>query len=123
MKTLTKGTNMSFSDFELIEIKDKMDQYINKIRPEEKMRPELDIFYKIDKQSVEIYEIRQLPGHKRQSMSQIAKATYIRTGKLWYIFWMRADEKWHKYEPVKEVKSIDEFIKVVEEDIYGCFWG
>ena len=53
----------------------------------------------------------------------IAKATYVRTRDLWKIFWMRADLKWHGYEPVPTVGSIDKFLAVVNEDRYGCFFG
>ncbi len=36
---------------------------------------------------------------------------------------MRADLKWHRYEPVPEVNSLDEFLKIIEEDAYSCFYG
>jgi len=41
----------------------------------------------------------------------------------WKIYWQRADLKWHLYEPNKEVKTIKTFIKIVDEDKLGCFWG
>jgi hypothetical protein len=31
--------------------------------------------------------------------------------------------KWHRYDPDPEVKSIEEFLALVEKDEYGCFFG
>lgn len=39
------------------------------------------------------------------------------------VCWLRADLKWHRYAPVPEVGTLEEFLAVVEEDEYGCFWG
>jgi hypothetical protein len=54
---------------------------------------------------------------------EIAKTTYIKSKDHWKIFWMRADLKWHSYEPHPIVKDIKEFVAVVSKDEYGCFWG
>ncbi len=112
---------MAFNQSEIDLIKMEMDGYIAKIRPKQEIRDKLDISYKISGQSVEIFEIR--PDMKGRIMnSPIAKTTYIRTNNTWKIFWMRADLKWHSYEtPV--VKSLKEFIKIVDDDEYCCFWG
>jgi hypothetical protein len=39
------------------------------------------------------------------------------------VFWMRRDLKWHRYEPASEVKTIEDFLAVVDKDAYACFWG
>jgi hypothetical protein len=31
--------------------------------------------------------------------------------------------KWHRYDPDPEVKTLDEFLEVVENDEFACFWG
>ena len=31
--------------------------------------------------------------------------------------------KWHGYKPASIVKSVDEFLSVVDGDPYGCFFG
>ncbi|HEX6996752.1 MAG TPA: DUF3024 domain-containing protein [Gammaproteobacteria bacterium] len=36
---------------------------------------------------------------------------------------MTSDLKWHGYEPMPEVQSIDAFFKLVSEDAYACFFG
>lgn len=53
----------------------------------------------------------------------VAKATFVRSQDCWKIFWMRADLKWHGYEPLPAVDSIEEFLVAVDKGEYGCFWG
>ncbi len=52
-----------------------------------------------------------------------ARATYVKSKNHWKIYWMRQDLKWHSYEPVPTVKSIEEFCHVVDEDAHYCFFG
>ena len=75
-------------------------------------------------QSVELLEIRPQwddPAiiHRRP----FAKATYVKVQDCWKVSWMRASLKWQGYEPTPAVPSIDEFLAVVDQDQYGCFWG
>lgn len=53
----------------------------------------------------------------------IAKTTWVKSRKVWRVFWQRADMKWHSYPPLPEVKSLQEFIDAVEVDEYACFYG
>lgn len=98
--------------------------FLLKRRSPEEMRDQLDIAYRIDEQSVLIFEIR--PRFDDPSIKQetpIAKATYVQAAKQWKIFWMRADLKWHGYKPHLTVTTIDEFFELVDKDRYGCFFG
>ncbi|MFA0900803.1 DUF3024 domain-containing protein [Vibrio cholerae] len=36
---------------------------------------------------------------------------------------MKSDLKWHAYEPIPEVKFLEVFFEVLQDDAYGCFWG
>jgi hypothetical protein len=36
---------------------------------------------------------------------------------------LRRDMKWHSYEPMPEVESIDAFFKLVAADAHACFFG
>lgn len=88
------------------------------------MWSQVDLAYRIAGQSVEIFEIR--PAWKTPNVTieeRIAKAMYVRTQNVWRIYWQRADLKWHSYEPVPEVVGLSEFLSVLEEDAYACFWG
>ena len=115
---------MAFNEFELRKYQQILDKYIERIRPPENIRKELDISYKIINQSVVIYEIRpQYNNPKMIRNIEIAKTTYVRTQDIWKIYWMRSDLKWHGYEPNPEVDDLSDFLSIIEEDKYGCFWG
>lgn len=49
--------------------------------------------------------------------------TWVNTQKVWRIFWHRADMIWHRYAPLPEVKTLEEFIDAVEADEDACFYG
>ena len=55
--------------------------------------------------------------------SGYAKATYVKANKNWKVYWKRADQKWHQYEPKPTVSSLSHFLKLVDEDKYACFKG
>lgn len=115
---------MALDVLKMIDVIEALENYIAKVRPPLEMRKELDISYKIDNQSVIIFEIR--PRYDKPEVyleSPVAKTTYIHVKHHWKIFWMRADLKWHNYQPKSFVKSINEFLKIVEEDKHGCFWS
>jgi len=115
---------MALSEFEIKRIEKILGVYIEKHRPPAHIRNELDLSFRVEGQSVEIFEIRPLwqnPDEKVES--KVAKATYIKSRNIWKVYWMRADLKWHRYPPNPEVKSIGEFVEVVERDGCGCFFG
>lgn len=115
---------MAFSEFELKKHEKEITLFIDKIRPPAAIRKELDYGYRIDNQSVFLLEYRpnwQDPNDIIESY--IAKATYVKSTKTWKIYWLRQDFKWHKYDPVAEVKQLSEFLKVIDEDEFGCFFG
>lgn len=106
------------------EIIEALENFLEKRRPPEEMRNKVDLAYRIEDQSVIIYSIR--PHWQNQSEKiehPIAKTTWVHTQQVWKVFWMRADSKWHGYDPQPKVKTIQQFLKLVNEDQYGCFWG
>ena len=115
---------MAFSEIEIKRIEKDMEGYLVQVRPPAHMRDEIDIGYRIKDQSVEVFEIRP-PFRKptQKTEESVAKATYVKRAKEWRIYWMRADLKWHRYEPEPQVKSLAKFLNIIEEDAYGCFYG
>ena len=84
----------------------------------------VDLAFRIRGQSVEIFEIRPVWNDATRTIEHsVAKATYNRRKRVWKLYWQRADLKWHGYQPVLEVASLDQFVAVVDEDAYGCFFG
>lgn len=101
-----------------------MERFLEKRRPPTEIREKLDISYRIEKQSVIIFEIRPRWDNPSQKIEgKIAKATFVQKTRTWKIFWQRADLCWHGYEPNREVKSFEDFLEVVDKDEYCCFWG
>jgi len=101
-----------------------LEGFVDRNRPPEEIRNELDLGYKIENQSIIIYEVRPhwvIEGEKIEQ--DVAKATWVEAQKCWKIFWLRANLKWQSYEPAPKVKTIEEFLEVVENDEYCCFWG
>lgn len=115
---------MAFSEFELRRLEKLVGQYVEKRRPPPHIRPELDIAYRISGQSVEVFEVRPVWKQPDEiGEHPVAKATYVKTQGIWKVYWMRADLKWHGYQPHPQVKHIEEFLALVDHDQYGCFWG
>lgn len=115
---------MALDVLQAAETIEALENFLNRRRPPEEIRNELDLAYKIEDQSVIIHSIRPHWQNKSETTEEmVAKTTWVHTQKAWKVFWMRADLKWHGYEPKPVVKDIDEFLKLVDEDQYGCFWG
>ena len=115
---------MAISEFEIKRYEKIVGQYIENRRPAPHIRNQVDLAFRIEKQSVIIFEIREVWNDpSRKIESPIAKATYVKKTKSWKLYWQRADLKWHRYEPTAETQTIEECLAVVEEDEFGCFWG
>lgn len=115
---------MALNDIERKRIEKMVETFVQKRRPAPHIRPELDIGFRVAGQSVEIFEIRPRWTEPDVKMEHpVAKATFVRSRAHWKIFWMRRDLKWHGYEPLPAVDSIEKFLAAVDEDRYACFWG
>jgi len=53
----------------------------------------------------------------------IARFRYLRSRGQWLLYWMRADMKWHRYEPAPATADLKRLVRVVEDDEYGAFFG
>ncbi len=107
-----------------IEIIEVMEGYLINARPPEEIRDELDINYKIEGQNIVVFEIRPVWNNPNIKMEcNIAKTTFVKNENTWKIFWFMSDMKWHGYKPTPKVNSLKEFVKIIEEDKHGCFWG
>ncbi len=138
-----------FLTLEIIEV---MEAFLLRNRPPKEIRSKLDIAYRVEGRDVYIYEVRprwepsagperkvpltyqqiqrrEIRKVKRTGLSgnfvecNIAKATYIKSHNHWRVFWTPATNKWERYlvEPI--AITLEEFVKLVEEDRFGAFWG
>lgn len=115
---------MAVSNLQILDIIEVMEAFMERKRPPENIRHQLDLLYKIDGQSVVINEVRPRLHNPPETFEHgVAKATFIKAKNEWKIFWFRADLKWHSYKPNPTVKSLGDFVALVEEDKHRCFWG
>ena len=115
---------MALSDFEKKRIERIVRDYIEKHRPPAHIRNEVDLSFRVKGQSVEIFEVRPKWDDPSVKIEEsLAKATYVKSKRIWKIYWQRADLKWHRYDPEPEVKTIEQFLDVVEKDQHSCFFG
>lgn len=115
---------MALSEIERKRVEKVVGAYIEKTRPPPHIRPELDISFRVSGQSVEIFEVSPHWERPEETMEHsVAKATFVRRQGIRKVYWQRADLKWHRYEPMPEVRTLEGFLAVVEKDEYACFWG
>jgi len=71
-----------------------MREYIESRRPPAHMRKEINLSFRLKDQSVEIFEIRLLWNNPEKIIEEsVAKATYVKSKKIWKLYWQRADLK------------------------------
>ncbi len=115
---------MALTEFEKKKCEKLVRQFVEKRRPPAYMRNKLDLSFRVQGQSVEIFEIRPMWREPDKKIEEpVAKATYVKTSKIWKVYWQRADLKWHSYKPNPQVKTLEEFLEVVDRDEYACFFG
>ncbi len=115
---------VTLSEFETKRCERLVAEFIERRRPPPHIRTQLDFGFRINGQSVEIFEVR--PNWRDNTKLQeysLAKATYNKSKRNWKVFWKRADLKWHSYKPNAEVASIEDFLAIVQKDENGCFFG
>lgn len=116
---------MAFTELEIAEHTFTLEQHFwAHRRPPLHLRDKVREGQRFTDQSIELFLVRpafQRPGeHIEES---IAKVTYVRSKAVWRLFWKRADNKWHRYPPQPEAKSLTKALAVIHADVNGCFFG
>jgi hypothetical protein len=115
---------MALSEFESKRVEKLASEYVDAHRPPPHIRSELDIGFRIFDQSLELFEIRPRWDNPKEILEHsFAKTTFVKKTRSWKVYWMRQDLKWHRYDPVPEVASLEEFLATVSEDALSCFRG
>jgi len=116
--------SMALSEFEIKRIEKLVGQFVERKRPAEHIRDQLDFSFRISGQSFEILEIRPQWNDPTKILERpMAKATYVASRKIWKLYWMRADMKWHSYKPFPSSDSLEKILETIEQDQFDCFWG
>lgn len=115
---------MAFNDIERKRTEKLVGAFVERRRPPPHIRPKLDLGFRVKGQSVEIFEIRPVWRAPEQKMEHaVARATFVRTKRVWKVFWQRADLKWNAYLPAPKVDSLEAFLALVDTDEHACFFG
>lgn len=115
---------MAFTEIDIKRCEKIIGAFVERRRPPRHLRAQVDLAFRLRGQSVEIFEIRPAWNDATRTVERpFAKATYNLSKRTWKLYWRRADLKWHGYEPVPEVATLEQFVAVVDEDAYGCFFG
>lgn len=115
---------MAISEFEIKRCEKELEKFMETKRPPPHIRDKLDFGYRITGQSVEIFEVRPSFRNPDQKTEQaVAKSTYVKSQKVWKVYWMRQDLEWHSYPPAPEVRYFEDFLDLVKEDAHACFFG
>ena len=115
---------MAFTKEEFERYRKTVNAYVERRRPPVHLRDQVDLSFRINNPSIELFEIRSAFNEPQRTVEiPIAKTTWVRTQGVWRLFGQRADMKWHRYTPQPEVRSLEEFSDVVEADDYACFLG
>lgn len=115
---------MSFDPFTKYRVEKIVGDFIEARRPAPSERSNVDIKFKIDDQSLIISLVRPHWKNKDQVVeTSVAKATFVKSQALWKIYWLKKDRKWHSYQALPEVNTIEDFLSELAEDPNGCFWG
>ena len=115
---------MALSEFEIKRCERELKKFLLAKRPPPHIRKKLDFGYRIENQSVILFEIRPEWQNPENVLElPFAKSTFVKTTNRWKIFWQRQDLKWHGYEPVPYVDKFEDFLSVVSEDACACFFG
>lgn len=114
---------MALSEFNHVMLEVKAEKYLETARPPADIRDRLDLGYRIENQSLILFEIRPHFDTGQKIEIPYAKTTFSKAEGIWKIYWHRADGKWHRYPACPSVDQIEEFFAVIDEDQHACFKG
>jgi len=114
---------VAFDELELKRIDKTVGEFCRR-RTNSLYADKLRFVYEVDGHAVSIYEERPpWDGVGEWTRMGVARFRFVRTRGEWRLYWMRRDLKWHPYEPDAATTDLAAFVKVVETDKYGAFFG
>ncbi|MGJ1197905.1 DUF3024 domain-containing protein [Sphingobacterium spiritivorum] len=103
----------------------QLKSFVEARRPkDEAILKQLDFGYSWDGQIALLFEIRPQwndPSHILEL--PFAKLRFIKSIKIWKLYWMRGSSKWEAYESKPESINLQLLLDEIDHDGYGCFFG
>ena len=101
----------------------RIEKYISEKIPTH-LRSKIRLAMKVRGNAITVYERRPLFTDSSQwSSREIFQVRYTDYDDRWHLYWMRVFHKWWPYRPSVTVYTIDDCIREVNEDGWGCFYG
>jgi hypothetical protein len=92
--------------------------------PDPAVRAELRVDYRVEGPAVALFESRpRLLNPAEWGEEPVAKFRHVRSRRVWRLFCMHRDWKWHRYELLPESSSLAPLVDEVRRDPSGIFWG
>lgn len=114
---------MPFSELELKYIDKYVDEFC-RTRVPAIVRNQLRYKYRVEGLDVYIAEDRPRWDKPEEWLAMdFAKLKYIGKNKIWKLYWKRASGKWELYQPNSESKNLENLLRTIKEDRFGCFFG
>jgi hypothetical protein len=114
---------MAFSELELKAVDRTVGDFCRRHSPAQHA-DQLRCIYEIKGHDVVVFEERPpWRGDGEWTRQGIAKVRFVRTRREWLLYWMRADLKWHEYEPEPMPRDLASLVRIVDEDKLGAFFG
>jgi hypothetical protein len=115
---------MTLSEPEIKRWEKLIAEFVERRRPAPHLRKDVDLSFRIEKRSVEIFEVRShWTGKGKPTEHRIAKAMFMKHKKNWKVLREGPDLKWRPYEPHPEAHTIEEFLAIIENDDRDYFFG
>jgi hypothetical protein len=116
---------MPFTDNEIAEHTLTIEKHFwSKRRPPVEMRDQIREVQRFTGYTLDLFYVRPRWQHPGETLdSPVARVRYIKSRKLWQLYWMRADLKWHRYIPHPVTTNLEEALQVIDEDANSCFFG
>ena len=116
---------MAFTDIEIGTHAALIEQLLwSRRRPPLHLRDQIREGQCFNGMAIEFFFVR--PAFERPGQffeESIAKVRYVRSRRVWRLYWKRADGKWHGYQPCPRVASLAAALRVIDEDACQCFFG
>jgi hypothetical protein len=123
LDTHRDGAVVAFSELELKRIDRTVGDLCRRCSPPQHA-DELRTVYEVEGHSVSVYEERPpWRGEGEWTRLGVARFRFYRSRGEWQLYWMRADLRWHRYEPHEMPTDLASLVAAVEADEYGAFFG
>lgn len=124
IKNLTRK-KMAFTESEIADYTQILEKHFwSKRRPPLELRDKIREGQRFTDQTIDLFFVRPHWRRPEETVdSPIARIRYVRSRKMWQLYWIRGDGKWHRYVPYPDAITLEEALRVIEEDALCCFFG